>query len=294
MAAAGRRTLGRDRTPAAPEALMAYELRLESDSAATVSRPRTAREPDIKGLLWTLVRTDVKVYYHGTIAGFIWALLRPLSMFVALALVFAMVFASQPNFVINLLIGLFIYEFFSEGTKAGLVSLYAKGYLLSKTRFPYWIVVPISSVNAIIILLIFSSTLLVYMGLAGILPAPLHVALYGAYMLLMWCIILGLALLMSALYLRFRDLNHIWDAVVQAGFFVAPIIVTLDMLPAHIHRYLFLWPPTPVIVYSRRVLVEGVTPSLNENLYLMGIAATCLLVGVVAFRRLARNAAEQL
>ncbi|CAN5609467.1 hypothetical protein BH23GEM9_BH23GEM9_23360 [soil metagenome] len=252
------------------------------------------KKRDVRGLIWTLIRTDVKVYYHASVAGFLWALLRPLSMFVALTLIFSLVFASQPNFVLNLLIGLFLYEFFSEGTKAGLVSLYAKGYLLTKTRFPYWIVIPISSVNALIILVVFSTALLLYLAMTGRFPDPLPLMLFFGYAMLMWLIILGVAFGMSALYLRFRDLNHIWDAVVQAGFFVAPIIVTLDMLPARLHPYLFLWPPTPVIVLSRQVLVEGTMPPLQPQLYLVGMTLLIVVTGLLMFRSLARNAAEQL
>jgi ABC-2 type transport system permease protein len=128
----------------------------------------------------------------------------------------------------------------------------------------------------------------------GDIPGPAQLCLFLLYVLLLWLIIVGISLGASALYLRFRDLNHIWDAVTQSGFFIAPIIVTLDMLPAAIHPYLFLWPPTPVIVYSRAVLVDGTIPSVAGNLYLLAMTAITFLGGVLLFRRLARGAAEQL
>jgi len=81
------------------------------------------------GLVWTLVRTDFKTRYHGTLAGFFWALLKPLIMFVALMSVFSYAFASTPNYKLDLIIGLFLWDFFAEGTKVGLTSLHAKGYL---------------------------------------------------------------------------------------------------------------------------------------------------------------------
>ena len=72
-------------------------------------------------MIWTLVRTDFKVRYHGTAGGFVWALLKPLTMFVMLMAVFSFVFASDPNYKLNLIIGLFLWDFFAEGTKAGLI-----------------------------------------------------------------------------------------------------------------------------------------------------------------------------
>jgi ABC-type polysaccharide/polyol phosphate export permease len=257
-------------------------------------RPVPRRGVDLPGLIWTLVRTDVKVHYHGSLGGFMWALLRPLSMFAALIGVMGIVFAAQPNFMLNLIVGLFLYEFFASGTKAGLTSLWAKGYLLTKARFPVWIVVAASAVNSVIVLLVFVTTVLLYLLATGNFPAPLPLLLFGGYVFQMWAIIFGLSLALSPLYLRYRDLTHIWDAVTQAGFFVAPIIITLDMIPVHIQRYLFLWPPTPVIVYSRDVLVRGTAPSVAANLYLLAMTLLILAMGAVIWRRYIPDAAEQL
>src|SRR5215208_5592445 len=111
------------------------------------------------GLIWTLVRTDFKTRYHGTAGGFVWALLKPLTMFLVLLAVFSYVFASEPQYKLDLIIGLFLYEFFQESTKTGLLSLRAKGYLLTKARFPSWIVVVTSASNAVITLALFSVVL---------------------------------------------------------------------------------------------------------------------------------------
>src|SRR5437868_6312188 len=83
------------------------------------------------GLAWTLVRTDFKVRYHGTWGGFIWALAKPLTMFASLMGVFSFLFASDPTYKLNLIIGLFLWDFFAQGTIAGLGSLDAKRFLLT-------------------------------------------------------------------------------------------------------------------------------------------------------------------
>src|SRR6187431_891223 len=77
------------------------------------------------GLIWTLVRTDFKTRYHGTIQGFLWALAKPLMMFLVLMGVFSFIFASEPAYRLNLIIGLFLWEFFNQGTTVGLMSLRA-------------------------------------------------------------------------------------------------------------------------------------------------------------------------
>src|SRR5690606_9684279 len=113
------------------------------------------------GLLWTLVRTDFKTRYHGTLGGYGWALLKPVSMFLVLWGVFSFVFRSDNDYSLNLVIGLFLYEFFSEASKAALVALRTKSFLLTRSRFPAWVLVVTSTSNAAITLGLFTLVLVV-------------------------------------------------------------------------------------------------------------------------------------
>jgi len=105
-------------------------------SSRVAARAQGAPRFDVAGALWTLLRTDFKVRYHGTFAGFGWAMLKPLAMFAVLMSVFTFVFANRPDYALDLVLGLFLYEHFQESTRTGLVSLHAKGYLIGRSRFP--------------------------------------------------------------------------------------------------------------------------------------------------------------
>jgi lipopolysaccharide transport system permease protein len=249
---------------------------------------------DVPGMLWTLVRTDFKSRYHGTFGGFVWALLKPALMFVVLMAVFSLIFASTPHYRLNLIVGLFLWEFFAESTKTGLISLHAKGYLLTKARFPSWILVAASLSNALITLGVFAVTFLVYLAAAGRAPGLPQLGLFALYLVLLFLIVIGFCLGTSVLFLRYRDLNQVWDVVVQAGFFIAPIIYPLDIIPERYHIYLYLWPPTPVIQFSRMVLVEGGIPTLKAHLLLAGVALAVFATGVAVFRAYSPSAAERL
>lgn len=248
----------------------------------------------VAGFIWTLVRTDFKARYHGTWGGFVWALLKPLAMFVVLLSIFSFIFSSSPDYRLDLVVGLFLWDFFTEGTKTGLTSLHAKGYLITKTRFPTWIVVVTSISNAFITLLAFSLGLLLYLAGSGRTPTPLAGLAYLFYLCCYGALVVGFSLGASVLFLRYRDLNEVWDVVTQAGFFVAPIIYPLDILPERFHFFLYLWPPTPVIQFSRTVLVDGTMPSARAHVALAGVAAVLLLGGASVFRRYAPRAAEYL
>jgi ABC-type polysaccharide/polyol phosphate export permease len=235
------------------------------------------------GLVWTLIRTDFVTRYHGTVGGYIWALLKPLTMFLVLMAVFSIIFANTPQYKLNLILGLFLYEFFQDGTRTGLLSLRAKGYLLTKAKFPTWVVVVTSSSNAVITLGIFSVVLITFLTLTRGAPTPLNVALYFVYQVHLLAIVIGFSLAASVLFMRFRDLNQVWDVVTHAGFFVAPIIYPLGILPERVHFSLYLWPPTPVIQFSRSVLVDGRAPSLLAHSLLTFEAAAILGIGAAIY-----------
>jgi lipopolysaccharide transport system permease protein len=244
------------------------------------------------GLIWTLVRTDFKARYHGTMGGFVWALLKPMSMFIVLMGVFSFLFASNPKYKLNLIVGLFLWDFFAEGTKSGLTSLHARGYLLTKARVPSWILVVTSISNAVITLAVFALVIVIFLVFGGHAPSFASLAAFGAYCAALITMVVGFSLAGSVLFLRFRDLNQVWEVVLQAGFFLAPIIYPLDILPERFHFYLYIWPPTPVIEFSRSILVAGVMPTLRGHVYLAIDACVCLLVGLMIFHRLSPRAAE--
>ncbi|MEQ1727495.1 MAG: ABC transporter permease [Vicinamibacterales bacterium] len=244
------------------------------------------------GLVWTLVRTDFKARYHGTVGGFVWALMKPFTMFLVLLGVFSFIFASDPVYKRNLLLGLFLWDFFAEGTKVGIISMHQKGYLLTKTRFPSWIVVATSVSNPLITLAVFTVAIVGFLGLTGQMPSALELLLYLAYVVAAVLMVGGISLAGSVLFLRYRDLNQLWDVVTQAGFFVAPIIYPLNILPERFHVYLYLWPPTPLIMFARAVLVQHEVPTLRAHLLLAGMAVIIFLVGAAIYRRYAPRAVE--
>jgi lipopolysaccharide transport system permease protein len=252
------------------------------------------RQTHYLDLLWTFVRTDFKSRYHGTIAGFLWALLKPLAMFVVLLSVFSFVFTADGQYSIRLIIGLFLFDFFAESTKAGVTSLHAKGYLLSKARFPSWIVVVSSLANAVITVSIFVVVIALFRTVTAGPPPAVAVGLFVLYLLLFLLIVIGFSLAASVLFLKYRDLNQVWEVIVQAGFFVAPVVYPLDIIPERYHAFLYAWPPTAVIEFSRSVLIAEAIPSGRAHVYLATAALCALAVGIAVFRRYAPQAAERL
>jgi lipopolysaccharide transport system permease protein len=243
-------------------------------------------------IVWTFARTDFKARYYGTLAGFLWALLKPAAMFLVLMRVFAIVFKSEPDYEINLVIGLFLHDFFADGTKTGLTSLQSKAFLVTRAQFPTWIVVATSVSNALATLVVFAGIVIAYITLRHGLPPTAIV--FPLYLVLFTLIVIGISMATSVLFLRYRDLNQVWEVVLQAGFFLAPIVYPLGIIPHKYHFYLYLWPVTPVIDFSRAVLVAGELPSLRAHVFLIAETLVIFAVGVAIYRRMVASAMERL
>jgi len=262
-----------------------------------LNRKSAAPHPNgayLPGLIWTLIRTDFKTRYHGTLGGYLWALVKPLTMFAVLYSVFSILFAMDAYYALNLIIGLFLYDFFSESTKTGFMSLKEKSFLLIKTKFPSWVVVLTSVSSACITAMIFSTAVCVYIAVFKRPLSLLEIGCFSLYLLLFLAIIIGISLAGSVLFLRYRDINQIWELLIQAGFFFTPIIYPLDIIPHKFHFFLYAWLPTAVIQFSRSVLVQGVIPSATAHLMLLGSAAVVLFSGAALYVRLAPRSLERL
>jgi lipopolysaccharide transport system permease protein len=243
------------------------------------------------GLAWTLVRTDFKTRFHGTFSGFVWALLKPAALFLVLMSVFSFLF-TDPTYKLQLVVGLFLWDFFAEGTKNGLASLHAKSFLFRKLRVPLWVVVVAAIANPLITLAVFGVVIVVFLAAIGQLPSAAAIGLFAFYGLSLTLIVVGFSLATSVLFLKYRDLNQVWDMVIQAGFFLAPIIYPLGIMPERYHFYFYVWPPTPIIEFSRAALVSGQAPSLVAHACLLAEVAAVLLVGAVILKKMGPRAAE--
>jgi lipopolysaccharide transport system permease protein len=243
------------------------------------------------GLAWTLIRTDFKTRFHGTFSGFVWALLKPAAMFLVLMSVFSFLF-KDPSYKLQLVVGLFLWDFFAEGTKSGLAALHAKSFLFRKLRVPLWILVIAAIANPFITLMVSTMVIVLFLTAIGQPPSLVAVGLFAFYSVSMTLIVVGFSLAASVLFLKYRDLNQVWDMVTQAGFFLAPIIYPLNIVPERFHFYFYIWPPTPIIEFSRAALVSGHPASVLAHVYLVLEVAVVLAVGTIVLKRMGPRAAE--
>lgn len=240
--------------------------------------------------------TDFKIKYDNSALGYFWSLLKPLLMFGTLYLVFSVFVRWEvENYKLYLLLGIILWNFLSEVTLNSMVLLEGKAAILKKIYFPRWIIVIASSFTSAITLALNMIVFFVFFVLSG---AEFHVSglLVFVYIIELYFLVVGLALLLSALYPKFRDIHHIWEVFVQLGFWVTPIIYPITIVPVKYHKFIFLNPAARIIQGCRYVLLGSSSDchGLTNHVFIIFAAVAFFIVGLVVFNRLSPSFAEDL
>jgi len=244
-------------------------------------------------LIRNLTLADLKNRYQNTALGFFWSILSPLLLAGVLYFVFSRLFGQEENFAINLLVGIMTWRFFALGTSSSLYAIVGKPSLVTRIYIPRQILVLSTALtNLISSLLEFIVLLPIIFALLGHLPVT--VLLFPLIHIIYFWFIFGAGLLLSALYVYFRDLNQIWEVLINILFFCSPIVYPLSIVPANLLPYYLLNPVTQFMGIYRAVMVAGDLPSLYGVVVVISFAIAAYLVGSLVFNKLQRRFAEEI
>lgn len=221
-----------------------------------MSRLLTPKLIEHKNLLTEMVRTDFKLRYQDSVLGYLWSLLKPLMLFFIMYMVFVnflRIGRGIPNFALSLLLGIVLWNFFIEATSGALKSIVGRGSLIRKISIPRYIIPVSSVVSAFINLLLNLLVVMIFVFFADNNALTLS-SLYILPLLLVELTIFTAAvgIMLSALYVTFRDIQHIWDVVRQALFYVIPIIYPLSLIPYELVQKVMLLNPIAQIIQDTR------------------------------------------
>jgi ABC-type polysaccharide/polyol phosphate export permease len=218
-------------------------------------------------LLQVLVARNLKVRYRGSFLGVYWSLLNPLLMTGVYTAIFGTAFASYYgnsilNYVLAVFTGLVVINFFSASTSQSLWSVVNNGALLNKIRLPVS-VFPVSMIAAN-----------VFQFAVGVLPLLAVMTLINSKslvnvvalllpLLALALVCTGIAFLVSALFVFFRDLNYFYELVVFVLWFTSPIFYPAAIVPASVKSFLVLNPLLPIIESIRQISLSGAQPDMS-------------------------------
>lgn len=249
-------------------------------------------------LVWILAKTDFKLRYQGSVLGYLWALLKPLLMFSILNFVFSSIFAARGQgteyYSLQLLVGILMFNFFSEGTNAGMQSLLSKSQLVTKIYIPRWTLILASTLNAALIYIMNLSVVIAFFVWKQFLPSFSAIFLFILYSAVIYVIVLSFALLTAPLYVRFRDLSMIWEVLLQVLFYATPVFYSLQMMPVWVQQILLINPIAFIVHFTKEALISDHFPDFWQNAVFLTTVAIAAFLSILSYRRFAPRVAEEI
>lgn len=256
------------------------------------------KHENYKELVWTLAKTDFKLRYHGSVLGYLWAILKPLLMFTILNFVFSSIFnprgTGNEYYSLQLLVGIILFNFFSEGTMAGMTSLLSKSQLVTKIYVPRWTIILASTLNAAMIFLMNLLVIVFFFAIKGFMPSFAAILFFVIAAIITYTIILGFSMFAAPLYVRFRDLAMIWEVMTSMLFYATPIVYSLTMMPIYIQKVLLINPMAFIIHFTKTSLIDNHFPDPWQSTVFVTIIAIAFALSLVSYKKLAPKVAEEI
>ena len=273
-------------------------------SYADQRRPALAeRARHYARVLQVIAGVEFKLKYTDSALGYVWSLAKPLSYFGVLWVVFGRFFklSQVRDFPLYLLVGIVLYTFFVDAISVSLPSIVVRGDVLRRLAFPR-LVVPISAtLTATITFLVNTLAVVVFIAFSDVRPRVSWL-LIPVLLLELYVFIVGVALFLAALFVRFRDVIQIWELFAQLLFYGSAVMFPVGYLPPWAQKVDFLNPLFQVMQDVRVLLIGANQPhetitsvygSELARLLPIGIAIGVFMLGLAYFRHEAPTFAER-
>lgn len=236
-------------------------------------------------ILKTLVGKDFKVKYRRSVLGVVWSVLNPLLMMIVMSAVFSYMFRFNiENFPLYLILGQIMFSLMSDATSGAMQSIIGAASLIQKIRIEK-MVFPLEKVIFSLVNFLFSAiaavAVMIYFQVIptwDILFLPLLIVYVVAFSA-------GLGLILASLAVFFRDVIHLWSVVLTAWTYATPLFYPVELLPEILQQAIQFNPMYQYILYFRNIMMYNITPTIEQNLICIAMAAISLALGIWVFRK---------
>jgi len=255
------------------------------------------------GLTWTLAVTEWKLRFYGSVLGYVWQLARPFAFFGVIYVVFTQIVDlgdEIEHYGVYILFSLVFFNFFGEVTTNCVRSLVSRENLLRKVSFPR-LAIPMSvTLTGLFNLGGTLVAVFIFAVISGVYPDVGWLALIPLVVLMAF-LASGIGMLLSVLFVRYRDVEPIWEVVTQILFYGSPVLYVSTMVPSCCQRPYTAQPLAAIMTQMRHSVVDPGAPTLAT---VLGGTARVLIplllvglsfgIGLWAFNREAPRIAEHL
>jgi ABC-2 type transport system permease protein len=287
----------------------------QDTSLDAIARPRSGFQRNVN-LIRELAFTNFKLKYTGSALGYVWSLVKPMMLFAIMYAVFVRLLragANAPEFPVQLLVAVVMWNFFTESTSTAMNSVASAGNLIRKAYFPRWILVLSSMLTALMTFLINMTLIVIITVGLGHMHLSLRSIAAPLFLLELAVLIMGLSLLLSSAFVFFRDVGHIWEIFQLVLFYGSSIVFPFTLFISTNHKssdyghlsplgfVVGLNPIAQIVEDLRHSLVSSAIPWMNDSILLglwafvpVGLVVAVFAVGMAVFTRLTPRFAESL
>jgi ABC-2 type transport system permease protein len=254
-------------------------------------------------LLWRTTKLDWQARYQGSVLGYAWTILGPLLLALVLYTAFSRVIrfgGDIEHFQMVIIVGIILYHGFSDAASRALNSLLTGSFLLRQIDLPR-LLLPMAAVATSFLTLSINLIPILGLGLVLGVEPTLTWLLVPVVVLGLLVITIPVAVLISVVNPRFRDIGHMWTAIARALFFASPVMIPIERYPES-WQALVEWNPLAVVLAQARVwIVDPDAPSWADVvggwgniIYPLAVLLTLCILAVWAFRSLGGRVVEEM
>lgn len=250
---------------------------------------------DYREMTANLVKRDLKSRYQGSVLGFFWMFLNPLLQLAVYTVVFSTIMKMGiERFYLFMFVAFVPWLFFSTCLSSGTTVIFAQQDVVKKIYFPREVLPLAFTASQFVNMLLSFLVIFAVVAASGVKMNPVALLWLAPVMLIEFVLALGTTLLVSALSVYFRDLEHIMGILSMAWMYLTPVIYPVEMVPEKYVRLLYVNPMTSITVAYRQILYYADVPDAATLLHAAACAGAVFLLGFAVFHRLKRSFAEEL
>ncbi len=232
-----------------------------------------------------LVHRDFTKKYKRTVLGIAWSVMSPLLSLMVMNLIFGTLLGSEiEHFTIYLFSGQLIFSFFSDSTNEGMTSLLNNADIFSKVNVPKYLFLFSKNVSSLI-------NFAITLGIYFLFVLANGIPITWKFLFLIYpiaCLVvfnLGMGLILSALYVFFRDIQYLYSIFTLLLMYMSAIFYSIETFP-QIGQELFLLNPIYIYIrYFRKIVIEDTVPSVWFHLIAAGYAVVAFGVGALIYKK---------
>ena len=232
-----------------------------------------------------LVKRDFKKKYKGTYLGMLWSVLSPLFSLLIMSLIFTRFFGrNQEHYIVFLFCGNIIFSYFTDSTNGGMGSLLANTGIFTKINVPKYLFLFSRNVSSLIN---FALTLIIFFVFCIIdgITFTWSFLLLAFPILCMIIFNVGMGLILSALYVFFRDTQYLWGIFTQLLMYLSAIFYTVDTFPVFAQKLFLLNPVYVYIKYFRLIVIYNSVPSIQFHFLALGYSLAAFGIGALIYKK---------